>query len=905
MDVRDLSLLSRRARIHADLEAAAATRTAANARRASLGSVLHGRGRRRGHGASTRAIRNGAIRNNHGAGTGAISNGAAFSTPSRSRRKIAAATRSAPPALRARPATTCDGDGSIPATAPTRRRSHLDGRRLPRPASARFAATLRAIGDLCHVVSVPNSPADKLARKRRAAIAARANTRRNDKAPASLPTKTSTRMDSEIRKLPNQSAPPRARQLNPVRQSAALRRALQDAVTASPLQQPPATRTTKVISRELQRLVRDKTHWLLPRGTKKAGALKHAEVVTLRRQLLHQEVNRHHWSKLLTKEMRVALRPQLLKHEELQRAWLVRSALARFATRLRAMWVDVLSERARERQRHRAVARLQGDWRTSFGNRMEAKHARTFQLLRERAWVARMNVRCRQRSREALVVRRFCLLFADRSRFAQTIKLFKWRVVRCQRAARKYFAIQRARLYVLSKLWLRVEPRVLLDLETAARAKEAEADQRRRLRRMSSQSGLDEATLLATMRKGMLGANGGGDSGSDSGTDENDDEDDGGGDDAACDRSGKRKKKKKKKKKAKHKQTSMPRRVVAAVPRPPPRNVRLERALARQAAVMSAVDEFNICLLQREKLIATDTMRRRNLLAGLKRKDMWGGAAEGLPGERDDGADGEGIESLAAARSLPGVRPSPLAVILTGGPAWLGPLATVRRKRAHKVVSNRVSSLVAGCSGAGGAGGIVSRFKPMAKQARARVLGRFLSEAIREYVADHARITRKIQNNCRRLSMEDMKTLIAEDLDDEREEADGEGDHIGVTHLNLLEHVDSTGPSPSSLPPPKKRDSILADKLKTRELPAFVLPLFSRIVQGGVMYELCYSALEAREKRWQSRQMQAQAQEQEALRRTACHSTLKGAVRTSSATVRERLGEQLLSRLQYIAERSD
>ena len=49
---------------------------------------------------------------------------------------------------------------------------------------------------------------------------------------------------------------------------------------------------------------------------------------------------------------------------------------------------------------------------------MELKHKRTVEILRKRAWVARMNVKARHYQ----LIRKFCLTFVGRPKFVELIK---------------------------------------------------------------------------------------------------------------------------------------------------------------------------------------------------------------------------------------------------------------------------------------------------------------------------------------------------------------------------------------------------------------------------------------------------------------------------------------------------
>ena len=48
-------------------------------------------------------------------------------------------------------------------------------------------------------------------------------------------------------------------------------------------------------------------------------------------------------------------------------------------------------------------------YRQSYSRKMEMKHKRTVEILRKRAWIAKMNVKARHRKRDSPLVKKFCL----------------------------------------------------------------------------------------------------------------------------------------------------------------------------------------------------------------------------------------------------------------------------------------------------------------------------------------------------------------------------------------------------------------------------------------------------------------------------------------------------------------
>ena len=147
------------------------------------------------------------------------------------------------------------------------------------------------------------------------------------------------------------------------------------------------------------------------------------------------------WSKVARKELSATLKPLLLCHEERQRRWFVAIGQSVFLQCLKTRWDTILSARNEERRRNISIARAERV-EIALLLPLEAKHQRTVEILREKVWIARLNLRTRARAREAFMVRSFVQMFAKHGRFSVLIRTFKWRVIRCQRIVRSFLAVR-------------------------------------------------------------------------------------------------------------------------------------------------------------------------------------------------------------------------------------------------------------------------------------------------------------------------------------------------------------------------------------------------------------------------------------------------------------------------------
>ena len=74
-------------------------------------------------------------------------------------------------------------------------------------------------------------------------------------------------------------------------------------------------------------------------------------------------------------------------------------------------------------------------------------------LLRQKAWIAKLNVRTGKRKRSASVVRRFTKAAVAVGKFSTVVRKYRNRIIFLQRFIRSFFVCQHARQAAMSKAW--------------------------------------------------------------------------------------------------------------------------------------------------------------------------------------------------------------------------------------------------------------------------------------------------------------------------------------------------------------------------------------------------------------------------------------------------------------------
>ena len=540
---------------------------------------------------------------------------------------------------------------------------------------------------------------------------------------------------------------------------------------------------------------------------------QHATLIALRKTIRIDQIDRHRFSTLLRKELRSTMAEYLVEHQHRQQEWLKIVTHVVWLNIHKNRWEDIVSNRKKERERNCAIAKLQSGWKSSYSKRMDAKHERTYALLRQRAWVARLNVRTRKRGHCGHVVRSFLMSYGDSNRFLQCIRLYKWRVIRCQRATRNYFNIRNARLALVLKMWNKYEPTVLIDLELEERKKERHEEKQAKLKRMNlteeqmkTMQEMEALTEKAAGKDSLL------------------------------------------KGKTRQRPTSAR-----------PVNVRLVREQRRQAAILERCTNLNALLETRDQLIQND-------IASEEDKKNSGEWTKAVKKKSRKVRPRSSLGTRSKTRTLaPGMRLTSSSKLSR----VVGPLAVAKKqlyalqqrkelqqKRAvqHQEQSEKNQTSQRQRRGSVHRQGVVSRFEPLNKRMKRRVILGWLSAMLRQTWKEYEEKVEEIYLAPAHLSVTDMKEMMSED--------GGGGGGGGVDSFF------SSLKSPNAKP-----------------VPPFVFPLFSKHCSSGEIQSLIRSGHQKYLSEQKVRRVEEKAHAKNAMR-TSCVAT--------SPTLRHLLGDDLI-----------
>ena len=580
----------------------------------------------------------------------------------------------------------------------------------------------------------------------------------------------------------------------------------------------------------------------------------------LRKQLRINMIDTQKWQILLRKNVKSSLSVHLQKYHQLQKEWIQILTHVKWLSSHQKNWQDILRHRKIEKERNHAILKLGGIRNKNYSKKMNEKHARTYELLRQRAWIARLNVRTRQRGRSAQIVRSFLLMFGNSSRFSQSIKMYRWRVIICQRATRKYFIIREARLKLLIILWLRFEKDVLIDMEIDARVKDQQIEHAAKVKRMSLSMGIDVNVLNAQMKQmSTTTSSGNGGTGS-----------------TAASSSPNT---------SNTSNTKKPRAL------PVVRDVRYERQKKKQKKIAQHVNSFNMLLEEREKLIRNDI----EMFEYVKDQQKWGSYEKKKKKKmkrKRTKKKGEWSTSLNGSMA-PGMRVEhPISKVL-------GPLAAAKKKmhqieqqifkqkkmeqakllaEARERRRRGLRSSGSGSSGSSGSSnsktssggahaarvGIISRYKPLDQVPRRRAILNWLSKALRETWKFHEEKKERMENSTKLISIDEMKNIMK------------------VEESNQV----SSGVAKSS--------SALALALTTsKEKHPFLFPLFSEYSLAPELKKIIRKAHDDYIKIKNLRALKEKKNGRNALKKTNVF-PLTSVQTTSSNTLRMLLGDELI-----------
>ena len=159
--------------------------------------------------------------------------------------------------------------------------------------------------------------------------------------------------------------------------------------------------------------------------------------------------------KLKKKERRHNVKIQNAK----AKAWLQIFALVNFHTQSKAIIQKRRMDAVAAKQLAMAANLIGNSLKNSYTRKKEVQHRRSSEILRERMWVARMNVRSRMRKQGASMIRDFIVAAVEAQRFTVVVKTYKFKVVNIQRKIKTFIVIHRTRLKLMMKMFRKYEGR--------------------------------------------------------------------------------------------------------------------------------------------------------------------------------------------------------------------------------------------------------------------------------------------------------------------------------------------------------------------------------------------------------------------------------------------------------------
>ena len=184
-----------------------------------------------------------------------------------------------------------------------------------------------------------------------------------------------------------------------------------------------------------------------------------------RRNLYKLEHQKQKWSNLISKEIRASMTSKMNILKKWQQKWIAILKHGIIATIFEKAVLHGRNHRKETQAKIEAISKIQHSYRKSYSKRMELKHKRTVEILRKRAWVARMNVKARHRKESSQLIRKFCLTFVGRPKFVELIKKFKYKVIICQRFIKGVHDVRQSMITTISKYWSKLESDVLVQME--------------------------------------------------------------------------------------------------------------------------------------------------------------------------------------------------------------------------------------------------------------------------------------------------------------------------------------------------------------------------------------------------------------------------------------------------------
>eukprot|EP00947_MAST-08B_sp_MAST-8B-sp1_P001754 g1754.t1 len=178
----------------------------------------------------------------------------------------------------------------------------------------------------------------------------------------------------------------------------------------------------------------------------------HLAEARLRRERTDAKVQHEAWDSVMMRDLRPLLQTTAEYRAEFQGRWLAIAAAARFSSML---WTNLQVER----QRRAAARTVQRAYKEHLSRQMVYRMTTVARLLRRKMWIARLNVRARQRTESSKILRNFCRAYCSNEamHLRYTIRRFQQKIADGQRMISGWLRCAEARVLLLTKYFEKVE----------------------------------------------------------------------------------------------------------------------------------------------------------------------------------------------------------------------------------------------------------------------------------------------------------------------------------------------------------------------------------------------------------------------------------------------------------------
>ena len=158
------------------------------------------------------------------------------------------------------------------------------------------------------------------------------------------------------------------------------------------------------------------------------------------------------------------------------KGWLKLIKTASFCTQAVDIFQQFRAQRQAEYQAAKAASLIGNSLKQSYSRKKRQQHRRSSEILRERCWIARMNVRSRMRKQGASIVRDFVVAAVEASRFSVICKTYRYKIICIQRKIKNFIDIHRIRLKIMIRMFRKYEGRVHRRLDRERKERERVED---------------------------------------------------------------------------------------------------------------------------------------------------------------------------------------------------------------------------------------------------------------------------------------------------------------------------------------------------------------------------------------------------------------------------------------------